>query len=250
MATHHDDHDLSRWTDTQLSHLDDQAQWQPDADQGFARFHEVLRHQAPRGRQWMLAGVLVTGMSASVMAFPPAHQLAQRCLMACVDQSSRLCAYLWGRAPAANDADALLAAASRVAAPDFSLPDRSGRAVSLADYRGQVVLLNFWATWCSPCKREMPWLIELQNQYRDRGFTVMGVSLDDDGWTSVARYLDEQSINYPVVLATEDVLRSYGGVGAVPMTFVIDRAGRIAATHLGLLDKDQIETELLSVLKQ
>src|SRR5262245_4890310 len=247
MATDHDD--LSRWTDAQLSELDRQNHWQPDTNRAFAQFQHASRRDRHRGRQWALSGTLVAATSAGVMAFPPTHQFAQRCFTVCVDQSSKLCAYLLGRGPGASgEADAVLEESARVPAPNFSLPDRSGRMISIADYRGQVVLLNFWATWCSPCKREMPWLIEFQNQYRDRGFTVLGVSLDEDGWTSVARYLDETAINYPVLLATEDIVKRYGGVGAVPMTFVIDREGRIAATHVGLLNRDDLEREILKLL--
>ena len=133
-------------------------------------------------------------------------------------------------------------------AEDFSLDTPGSGKVRLLDYRGQVVLINFWATWCSPCKREIPWLVEFQTKYKDRGFTVLGLSVDEDGWTSVASYLDAAAINYPVAIATDEVTAGYGGITAVPMSFVIDRNGRVAATHLGLLNRDDVEAEIVSAL--
>ena len=235
MATHNDDVELGRWTDAQLARLDREDRWEPDATRALTRLQQAARRSAHRGRRFALAGALVAAMSAGVLAFPPAHALAERCIAACVDQSSKLSAYLRGR-PA------------RLAAPDFSLTDRSGHLVSLSAYRGQVVLINFWATWCSPCKREIPWLVEFQTKYKDHGFTVLGLSVDEDGWTAVAPYLDAAAINYPVAIATDEVTTGYGGITAVPMSFVIDRNGRVAATHLGLLNSDDVEAEIVSAL--
>jgi cytochrome c biogenesis protein CcmG/thiol:disulfide interchange protein DsbE len=235
MATHNDDLELGRWIDAQLAELDRHDHWEPDASRALTNWQQASRRGAHRGRKLALAGALVAVMSAGVLAFPPAHALAERCLAACVDQSNKLSAYVRGR-PA------------RLAAPDFSLTDRSGHVVSLSAYRGQVVLINFWATWCSPCKREIPWLVEFQTTYGDRGFTVLGLSVDEDGWTSVAPYLDAAAINYPVAIATDEVKTGYGGITAVPMSFVIDRNGRVASTHLGLLNKDDVEAEIVSAL--
>ena len=235
MATHNDDLELERWTDAQLAHLDRADRWEPDATRALPRWQQASRRGAHGGRRFALAGALVAAMSAGVLAFPPAHALAERCIAACVDQTGKIGAYLRGR-PA------------RLAAPDFSLTDRSGHVVSLSAYRGQVVLINFWATWCSPCTREIPWLVEFQTKFKDRGFTVLGLSVDEDGWTAVAPYLDAAAINYPVAIATDEVTSGFGGIGAVPMSFVIDRNGRIAATHLGLLNKEDVEAEILSAL--
>lgn len=235
MATHNDDLELGRWTEAQMAQLDRHDGWEPDASRALTRWQLASRRGAHRGRQAALAGALIAVMSAGLLAFPPAHALAERCIAACVDQSNKLGAYLRGR-PA------------RLGAPDFSLTDRSGHIVSLSAYRGQVVLINFWATWCSPCKREIPWLVEFQTKYKDRGFTVLGLSVDEDGWTAVAPYLDAAAINYPVAIATDEVTTGYGGVGAVPMTLVIDRNGRVASTHLGLLNKQDVEAEIVSAL--
>ena len=133
-------------------------------------------------------------------------------------------------------------------APDFTLKDASGKTLKLSEYRGKVVLLNFWATWCGPCKIEIPWFIDFQQQYKDRDFAVLGVSLDDDGWKSVKPYVEEKKINYRVVIGTEELSALYGGVDSLPTTFMIDRSGRIASTHLGLVSKSEYLTEIQDLL--
>ena len=250
MATRNDDLELGRWTAARLAELDRQDPWQPETTRAFARFQLAKRRDTHRAARWAAAAVLVAATSVGVLAFPPAHALAARCVAACVDQSGKLSTFLWGRPAAPGRAATPVVASALLVAPDFSLSDRSGHPVSLSAYRGQVVLLNFWATWCSPCKREVPWLIDFQRKYKDRGFTVLGLSIDDDGWTSVARYMDDEAMTYPVVLATDDVTALYGGMGAVPMTFLVDRDGHISAMHLGLIDKDGVETEILKALEK
>lgn len=136
----------------------------------------------------------------------------------------------------------------RKLAPDFSLKDATGKTVKLSDYRGKVVLLNFWATWCGPCKIEIPWFIEFQQQYKDRDFAVLGVSLDDDGWTSVKPYVEQKKINYRVMIGTEELSTLYGGVESLPTTFMIDRGGRIATMHEGLVSKGEYQTEIQDLL--
>ena len=250
MATRNDDFELGRWTDARLAELDRQDPSQPETTRAFARFQIAKSRDTHHGTRWAAAAVLVAATSVGVMAFPPAHALAARCVAACVDQSSKLSTFLWGRPAAPGRAATPLVAPALLVAPDFSLSDRSGHAVSLSAYRGRVVLLNFWATWCSPCKREVPWLVDFQRKYKDRGFTVLGLSLDDDGWTTLGPYMDDEAITYPVALATDDVVALYGGVGVVPMTFLVDRDGRISAKHLGLIDKDGVETEIQKALEK
>jgi len=136
----------------------------------------------------------------------------------------------------------------RKTAPDFTLKDSTGATVKLSQLRGQVVLLNFWATWCPPCKVEIPWFISFQKQYKDRNFAVLGVSLDEDGWKSVTPFVADEKINYRIVLGSEEMSQIYGGVDALPTTFIIDREGRIAATHVGLVAKSEYENEILNLL--
>jgi cytochrome c biogenesis protein CcmG/thiol:disulfide interchange protein DsbE len=139
--------------------------------------------------------------------------------------------------------------AKRNPAPDFTLRDAGGKPLKLSDYRGKVVLLNFWATWCPPCKAEIPWFIEFQKTYKDKGFTVIGVSLDEDGWDVVKPYLERSRINYPVVVGDAQVEQHYGGLESLPTTFIIDREGRIADVHIGLVTKNIYEEQIRSLVE-
>jgi thiol-disulfide isomerase/thioredoxin len=134
------------------------------------------------------------------------------------------------------------------AAANFSLEDNKGGMSTLADYKGKVVLLNFWATWCGPCKIEIPWFIEFQNTYKDRGFSVLGVALDDDGWKMVKPYIAEKKMNYPVMVGNDQISQLYGGISSVPTSFLIDREGRIQYVHIGLESKDVYEKEIQNLI--
>lgn len=134
-------------------------------------------------------------------------------------------------------------------APDFALKDAQGKLVHLADYRGKVVVLDFWATWCGPCVIEIPWFTEFQRKYKDRGFEVVGVSMDDDGWKSITPFVERRKINYRVLLGDDKTGDLYGGLEALPTTFVIDRYGRIAAVHVGLTDKKDFENAIENLLE-
>jgi peroxiredoxin len=122
----------------------------------------------------------------------------------------------------------------RKTAPEFDLKDSNGQTVHLADYKGKVVLLDFWATWCGPCKVEIPWFMEFEQQFKDRGFAVLGVSMDEDGWDAVKPYIEDLKINYRIMLGNEQVSDIYGGLDSLPTTLLIDRQGKIASIHIGL----------------
>jgi cytochrome c biogenesis protein CcmG/thiol:disulfide interchange protein DsbE len=109
--------------------------------------------------------------------------------------------------------------------------------VHLSDYRGKVVLLDFWATWCGPCAMEIPWFMDLERRNKDRGFAVLGVSMDDEGWDAVKPFVAKLGVNYRVLMGNDLTAQLYGGVDALPTTFLIDREGRIAAVHVGLADR-------------
>jgi peroxiredoxin len=136
----------------------------------------------------------------------------------------------------------------RKPAPEFTLKDSDGKPVKLSDYRGKVVLLNFWATWCGPCKIEIPWFMDFEQTYKDKNFAVLGVSLDDDGWESVKPYIQQKKINYRVMIGTEQVAQLYGEVDSLPTTFMIDREGRVAAVHIGLVSKSDYIHDILDLL--
>jgi peroxiredoxin len=138
--------------------------------------------------------------------------------------------------------------AARQTAPEFALKDVNGATVRLSDYRGKVVLLNFWATWCGPCKMEIPWFIEFEQANKDRGFAVIGVSMDDEGWAVVKPFLAEWSINYRTLLGDSIIAELYGGVDALPTSFLIDRDGRVASSHQGLISKTVYKNEIQELL--
>jgi cytochrome c biogenesis protein CcmG/thiol:disulfide interchange protein DsbE len=152
---------------------------------------------------------------------------------------------------ACSKTDSVIAAKAekqRKTAPDFSLQDANGKTLKLSEFKGKVVLVDFWATWCGPCKIEIPWFIEFQRKYKDRGFSVIGVSMDENGWQVVKPFLEELKVNYPVVLGTEEISAAYGGVEVLPTTFIIDKQGRIVATHQGLVSKDEMEKTIEDLL--
>ncbi|MGB9605142.1 MAG: peroxiredoxin family protein [Bryobacteraceae bacterium] len=133
-------------------------------------------------------------------------------------------------------------------APDFTLRDADGKLVRLSDYRGKVVLLNFWATWCPPCRLEIPWFIEFQRQHQHRGLVVLGISMDEDGWEVVRPFIQRLGVNYRILLGDDTVAQLYGGVESLPTTFLIDREGRIASVHIGLVSKSRYERDLAELL--
>ena len=139
----------------------------------------------------------------------------------------------------------------RKTAPAFKLKDTKGVAVRLADFKGRVVLLNFWATWCPPCKEEIPWFIEFQRKYKESGLEVVGISVDEKGWKVVKPYLTDQGkdINYPVLLDDEHLNEVYA-VSTMPKTLMIDRDGKVAAIHNGKVDKDGVEAEIQALIAQ
>jgi len=134
-------------------------------------------------------------------------------------------------------------------APDFALKDADGKTVRLSDYRGKVVLLDFWATWCGPCKFEIPWFMEFERKDKEKGLVVLGVSMDDDGWDAVKPFVHQVGINYRIVLGNAATADNYGGVEALPTTFLIDRDGKIAAVHVGLATKSEIEHGIEELLQ-
>jgi peroxiredoxin len=151
--------------------------------------------------------------------------------------------------PARAPAD-LTAASSRKTAPDFTLSDSKGATVKLSGYKGKVVLLDFWGTFCDVCKVEVPWYVEFQSKYKGDDLSVVGVSLDEDGWKSVKPFLEAQKVNYSVVIGDWDLAKLFGVSNELPVTLLIDREGRIADWHAGLVDKAKFESEIQALLKE
>jgi peroxiredoxin len=132
-------------------------------------------------------------------------------------------------------------------APDFTLPQLDGQPLTLSSYRGKVVLLDFWATWCVPCREEIPHFVELQDKYRDRGLQIIGVSMDDSA-DPVRPFTQQFRMNYPVVMGNANLGEQYGGVLGLPLAFLLDREGRILKKHIGAISPEVFEKEIGSLL--
>ncbi|HXW89549.1 MAG TPA: TlpA disulfide reductase family protein [Terriglobales bacterium] len=133
-------------------------------------------------------------------------------------------------------------------APDFSLSQLSGEQLQLSTYRGKVVLLDFWATWCDPCREVIPRFVDLQNKYRSQGLQIIGVSMDDEP-EPVRAFYQRFHMNYPVVMGTAKVGELYGGILGLPIAFLLQRDGRVYAKHVGATDSLVFENEIINLLR-
>jgi len=133
-------------------------------------------------------------------------------------------------------------------APVWQLRNVDGQTIHSSDFKGKVVILDFWATWCGPCQAELPGFIALQKQYEKQGLTVIGVSVDQIQPAEVKKFAQKSGMNYPVVLSDSNTDQAFGGIDAIPTTFVIDREGRIVKQHLGFTEKEEFEKEIKPLL--
>ncbi len=173
------------------------------------------------------------------------HVLLTALVLGCCMQS---CSYLPWDGTRSVSAASVKPDKERKDAPDFNLKDADGKVVHLSDYKGKVVLLDFWATWCGPCKIEIPWFMDMQRKNKDKGFEVLGVAMDDEGWEVVKPFLADLGVNYRVMIGNDNIAEIYGGVDALPTTFLIDRSGKIAAVHVGLASKKDFEDGIQELL--
>ena len=143
-------------------------------------------------------------------------------------------------------------------APPFILEDLSGKKVSLSDFKGRALAINFWATWCAPCKVETPWLIDLRNRYAAQGFEVLAISADDidradhrkfsDEKQEIARFVQKMRMPYPVLIDGGSISEPYGGLDALPTTFFLNRNGTVVAAQMGMTTKDELERNIKKAL--
>ena len=140
-------------------------------------------------------------------------------------------------------------AAARPANLDFTLEDMNGNDVAFESLKGKVVLLNFWATWCGPCKIEIPWFVEFAEQHKDDGLVILGLSVDDTV-DKIRAFAEEYNVNYPMLvgLGREDFQEAYGPVWGIPMTFFIDREGTLCRTHTGIANREEFEKAIADLL--
>ena len=201
--------------------------WHPEVDRALVRLTARREAERVRGRRrtWALAAAALTAVG--LLSFPVTRALAGRCVDACVAETSKVTSLLQ----------------PRPAGPAFEFTDVYGDTIHLAAFKGKVVLLNFWATWCSPCKAEIPWFMEFHTPYCGTGLVVLGAALDEGGWNTVTPFVQKLGVNYRLLKGPADA------VDALPTTLLIDRAGRVAFTHTGLIPKEQYRSELESLLK-
>jgi cytochrome c biogenesis protein CcmG/thiol:disulfide interchange protein DsbE len=223
---------MERNNDTNL--LGEEGEWRPDVERGLALFRQGRRIARAWTRRWLWGCSAALATSLCVMAIPVTRVFANRCVDACVAVFS---------AP-----DALPAPVKGAIAPDFTAVDSNGALLRLSDFKGRVTVLNFWASWCAPCTEETPWFIEFQKKYGRDGLAVVGVSLDDDGWKTVRPFIGGIGVNYRTILANSQISRLYGGLEALPVTLIIDRAGRVSATYVGLIGHDNFEAAIRALL--
>lgn len=234
----HDEASVARWTEERMARLTPDAEWDPDLARGLAQLRAGGESGRPRRRRWPWIAVGATAATLLLMPMPMARTFAERCgefLMRSLTGNGHTRAYA--------------VAGQRRVMPDFVLTDVSGQPVRLSDFRGKVVLLNFWTTSCRQCDGEIPWFMEFQQTYRDN-LVVLGVSLDKDGWASARPYVDALRINYRVMVGGDDVVRQYGRLRSIPTTLIIDKRGRIAVTHVGFCTKREYETDTKALLAE
>lgn len=130
------------------------------------------------------------------------------------------------------------------AAPDFTLKTMEGNPFTLSDHKGKVIVLNFWATWCAPCREEIPDFIELQKELKDKGVLFVGISLDEEGWSKVRPYANKMDINYPIMVANKKIHQQYGPIRAIPTTLIVNKNGGVEYVAPGMLTKEKLKPVL------
>ena len=275
MATY-DDPDLERWVDARMTALDPDRTGEPETERALAqlrvratttRYRPVHAWSMAAGAAALLVAVLVTvgpprenipgdldelrgreapngSLTRDGTLAPPAYEWPSRPTDQEVGSGVALSAR--GRASAPR----LIPVGQRAEATGFTLSVMEGGSATRADYAGRVLLLNFWATWCGPCRIEMPWFVEFQDAFAERGLAVLGVSVDD-GWDVVRAFLALSPVDYRIALAdTAERLAPFGPISVLPPTWLIDRQGRLAATHVGLVDRSVLESDIEQLLAE
>lgn len=194
-------------------------------------------------RNALVLGVMIVGIS--LMLWAGWHNLRQRRIAMQTAEASHV--VLTPAQSGKNDEASQEDEGKRLegkAAPGFTLTSLDGKKVSLADYKGRPVLVNFWATWCAPCKLEMPWFEQFRQQYKGQGFEILGIAEDDASKDEIEKSVKKIGVSYPILLTDGKVAPKYGGVDYLPMSFFIDRNGIVVEETAGLASKDEIEANI------
>jgi peroxiredoxin len=224
------------WVDAKLAALRREEEWEPDLRAALARFSQKRAEKSWALRRWALAAAVAGAACLFAMFLPSPQVLAHRCLECSVA--------VWQSLSGQNNVISELAGQT---APDFMLQNANGKEVRLSELKGKVVLVNFWATWCHGCQQEIPWFIEFEKKYGEQGLTVIGVSMDSDGWKEVRPWIKEKGVNYTVVIGSEELAKKYG-LDGMPLTALVGRDGKIADTHVGVVDRAGTEKKIRELL--
>jgi len=237
--------ELDRWVDQQLSSLEVPDSWHPNPA---ARVSEAQRRRTARtSAGWRLGGATLAVVL--VVSVPSARAFGMRCVAACVNVATRP-AQLWqDREPHALAVPAIGLALGDVA-PDLLGIDANGAEVRASALRGKIVVINFWATWCPPCRREIPLLNDLAQHFGPQGVEVIGVSVDEDGWPAIKAFRADTPVDYRLALASDEIAGAFGGVTSLPMTYVLDRNGRVTMKTTGLLESNALTEQVRALLGQ
>jgi peroxiredoxin len=243
MDTHREAQE-SQSVESRMAALSPAEGWQPDTSRGWAQLEANRRANKARAWRWLLAGAGAGASCMALMSLPGPRVFAHKC----IDCSVSVWHSVLASAPVVPTK--LQAESERKPAPDFSLEDEAGKTVKVSDFKGRVLLLNFWATWCHGCKTEIPWFLEFQREFDKKDFAVLGVAMDDDGWKSVRPYMIEKNITYEMVVGNDDIAARFGGLQGLPISFLIDRQGRIAAKHIGMVEREECRREIEQLMKE
>lgn len=193
-------------------------------------------------RTVLVIGVMVLGIS--MLLWAGWHNLRERRLAMQRAEQNHLILTPDGKAQSPQASPEEGSRLRGKAAPAFVLKDMDGKKVSLSDYKGRPVLVNFWATWCAPCKLEMPWFEDFRKQYASQGFEVLGIAEDDAGKDEIAKAVKKTGVSYPILLTDGKVAPAYGGVDYLPMSFYVDRGGVVVEETAGLASRDEVEANI------
>jgi len=196
-------------------------------------------------RTALVVSVLVVGIS--LMLWAGWHNLRERRLALQKAQENHIVLTPGAAATQGAESEAVPQMRGK-AAPTFTLVSLEGKKVSLADYKGRPVLINFWATWCVPCKLEMPWFAEFRTKYQGQGFEILGIAEDDAGKDEIAKSAKKLGATYPILLTDGKIANAYGGVDVLPMSFYVDSKGVVQEQTAGLGSKDEVEANIKKLI--
>jgi cytochrome c biogenesis protein CcmG/thiol:disulfide interchange protein DsbE len=237
-------HDMqtSQWVEDKLMELNAEQDWQPNAARALSRIRDRRERETAKSSRWIWVSAAFVGGGLASLAFPAPRAMAERVWAPCVGACE---SFFAGKAPLARQASNGPLQVGDVA-PDFPLIGE-GSMIRLSDYRGRAVLLNFWATWCPPCRVEIPWFIEFERAFGPRGFAVIGVSMGGNGWKAVRPFREAQGIQYALGLGG-DVLAQRFSVDSLPTTLLIGPDGRIRAKYVGITERAVYEKAIKELL--